>query len=235
VTVTTFNSLRHLRRELCKTQGEMAGPDIADCSVSTIVSLEIGRLKLSPKLGWRISEACGIDYGWLMANDESRPMINLAGQPYSPEDFTQAQDKDLESLKFYQVEPEMEIGVAYDFLCRVLEAAKEQGVNAVSGFLHRLEAYVRSEVGHFTELQDAVFGEIRQWGKENVATGKSYPKSFLFPRSAEPFKRGQERFEKAIQAIAAREKRMARLPRRPPRVNLPLPASKREASKTIKK
>jgi hypothetical protein len=208
---------------------------LGDCSRHAIESVEYGRLKLSTRLGFKISQACGVDLGWLMANDENLPMINHEGQPYkAPEDFDRAQDKELESLKFYRVEPEMEIGMAYDFLCRVLEAAQAKGVNAVSDFQHRLEVYVRSEVGHFGDLQDAVYGEIRQWGKENVATRKSYPKSFLFPRSAEPFKRGRQRFDKAIQAIADREKRMARLPRRPPPVSIPVP-KQNQASKVIKK
>src|SRR5262249_8646942 len=128
----------------------------------------------------------------------------------SAKDCERAEDEGLKSLKFYRVEPEMEIGVAYDFLCRVLKAEQAKGVDAVSDFLHRLDSYVRSEVGRFGDLQDAVYSEIRQWGKKNVAPGKSYPKSFLFPRSTEPFKRGRRKFDEAIQAIEDREKRMAR-------------------------
>ena len=83
----------------------------------------------------------------------------------------------------------MEIGIAYGLLCRVLKAAYDRGPVPVSEFSSWLERYVRSEIGNFTELQDTVYAEIRAWNRESVATGKSYGKSFLFPRSVELFKR----------------------------------------------
>jgi hypothetical protein len=114
----------------------------------------------------------------------------------------------LELLKFYRVEPEMEIGVAADLLHRVLDAARTRDVRAVSDFQKSLDDFVRREVSRFRELQDEVYQEIRQWGEENVGTGKSYPKNFLFPRSTEPFKRGKQRADKAIAAIEDRKKRL---------------------------
>jgi hypothetical protein len=79
-------------------------------------------------------------------------------------------------------------------------------VKAVSDFQRRLDDFVRREVSHFRDLQDEVYREIRQWGVENVGTGKSYPKNFLFARSTEPFKRGKQRADKAIAAIEKRGK-----------------------------
>jgi hypothetical protein len=57
-----------------------------------------------------------------MSNDENLPMVNHNGREYTMQDFEDAQDADLESLKFYRpdVEPEMEILIAADYLCRVL-------------------------------------------------------------------------------------------------------------------
>lgn len=115
--------------------------------------------------------------------------INHEGQPYTLKDFEFVQDEDLKSLRFYRVEPEMEIGVAADLLCRCLKAAYvRDDVKAVSDFRKRLEWYVRSEISRFAGLRDEVYQEIRQWGEENVGEGKSYPKTFLFPRNVEPFK-----------------------------------------------
>ena len=204
---TVFNSLRHLRQFIGLGQKEIA--DRAGCSRHAIESIEQGRLRLSTSLGFKISQATGCDFGWLMSNDESLLMINHEGQPYTKGDFELARDEELESLRFYRVEPEMEIGVAYGLLCRVLQAARARDVKDVVDFQKRLEWYVRSEVGHFRELQDAVYGEIQQWNRENVGTGKSYPKTFLFPRSAKPFELGQRKFDEAIAAIADRKKRMA--------------------------
>ena len=76
----------------------------------------------------------------------------------------------------------------------------------MSDFQKRLEHFVRSEISRFRDLQDEVYGEIRQWGERNVGTGMSYPKNFLFPRSSEPFRRGKKRADKAIAAIEKREK-----------------------------
>ena len=202
-----FSSLRHLRLFLGKTQKEFAN-EIAGCSKFTIESVETNssRLKLSTSLGFKISEATGCDYGWLMSNEENLPMISHSGRDYTLADFENARDADLESLKFYRVEPEMDILVAADILHRVLEAARKRDVKAVSDFQKRLEHYVRSEISRFRDLQDEVYREIRKWGEENIGTGKSYPKNFLFPRSTEPFKRGKKRADKAIAAIENRKK-----------------------------
>jgi DNA-binding XRE family transcriptional regulator len=202
-----FSSLRHLRLFLGKSQKEFAN-EIAGCSKFTIESLESNplRLKLSTRLAFKISESTGCDVNWLLSNSENLPMTNANGRDYSLQDWEDARDADLESLKFYRVEPEMEIGVAADLLHRVLDAARKRDIKALSDFQKRLEHYVRSEISRFRDLQDEVYQEIRQWGERNVATGKSYPKNFLFPRSLEPFKRGKKRADKAIAAIEKRLK-----------------------------
>jgi DNA-binding XRE family transcriptional regulator len=196
-------TVQQLRRFLDLGQKELA--DLAGCSRHTIESVEQGRLKLSTQLASKIAVACGVDLVWLTANNPNSPMINHEGQPYSRKDYDElTEKKGLESLRFYRVEPEMEIGVAYDLLCRTLKAAHAR--NQVPQFMHRLEHFVRSEVGRFAKLRDEVYHEIRQWGEENVGSGKSYPKSFLFPRSTEAFERGRLKFKQAITALKEREK-----------------------------
>ena len=74
----------------------------------------------------------------------------------------------------------MEIGVAYGLLCRVLQAARARDVKDVVDFRKRLEWYVRSEVGHFRELQDAVYGEIQQWNREMSELGNPIPRPSYF-------------------------------------------------------
>ena len=47
---------------------------LAGCSVSTIQSVELGRLQLSQSLAARISLGTGVNSQWLFANDSSVPM-----------------------------------------------------------------------------------------------------------------------------------------------------------------
>jgi transcriptional regulator with XRE-family HTH domain len=185
------HTLRQLREALGKDQRQMAS--LAGCTRHTIESVEQHRLKLSPRLAYKISEATGVDYAWLLANDSSLPMVNRVGEPYALDDFEFAQDSDLPPLQFHWISPEMEVGVAYDMLMQALAAARRR--NAVPQFQKRLADFLRREVGHFREIEDAVYGGHRRDGK-----------GILFPRSVEPFKRGRVRFREAIAAISAREK-----------------------------
>ena len=129
----------------------------------------------------------------------------LKSEPYTREDFELAQEA-VESIQLANIKLEMEIDVAADLLHRVYDAAQAKDMLAVSDFRRRLEFYIRSEIHRFPELRDQVYAEIRKWGEENVATGKSYPKSFLFPRSKESFLRAQKRALAGIKVIEKSEK-----------------------------
>jgi transcriptional regulator with XRE-family HTH domain len=61
-----------LRDNLSLKQNELA--QLAGCSPSTIQSIELNRLAISPSLAARISAATGADLNWLQANDLSKPM-----------------------------------------------------------------------------------------------------------------------------------------------------------------
>jgi DNA-binding XRE family transcriptional regulator len=61
-----------LRKNLALRQPELA--EIVGCSVATIQSIEVGRLKLSEGLARRIAAATGADVEWLLRNDVSEPM-----------------------------------------------------------------------------------------------------------------------------------------------------------------
>src|SRR6516165_10387001 len=61
-----------LRKNLALRQTQLA--KMVGCSVATITSVEVGRLKLSESLAKRIAAATGCDEQWLLAGDASVPM-----------------------------------------------------------------------------------------------------------------------------------------------------------------
>jgi DNA-binding XRE family transcriptional regulator len=63
-----------LRKNLALRQTELA--KMVGCSVNTITSIEVGRLKLSESLAKRIAVVTECDEQWLLANDVSVPMPN---------------------------------------------------------------------------------------------------------------------------------------------------------------
>jgi DNA-binding XRE family transcriptional regulator len=66
------HTLAILRKNLALRQPELA--EMVGCSVATIQSIEVGRLKLSESLAGRISVTTGCDRDWLLRNDVSAPM-----------------------------------------------------------------------------------------------------------------------------------------------------------------
>lgn len=71
---------------------QFAFADIVGCSLSTIQSVEVGRLKLSKGLASRIEVKTGINSGWLLENDPTKPPIDLVGEPYSREKFDRVRE-----------------------------------------------------------------------------------------------------------------------------------------------
>ena len=74
-----------MRTTLGLTQKELA--DMAECSVPTIQSVELGRLKLSEALAQRLADHTGVDLGWLLRNDRSQPMVDGQERPYTRAQF----------------------------------------------------------------------------------------------------------------------------------------------------
>jgi transcriptional regulator with XRE-family HTH domain len=206
-----FNSLRHLRTFLGKQQREMAV--IAGCSRHTVESIEQGRLKLSPRLANEIAQVTGIDSSWLLANDETLPMVTRAGAAYSVKAFELAQP-----LPLYQFAPEMNLNVATDLLHQALRAARR--CNAVQPFLRRLENFIRSEIRRFPELANEVQAEQKHetrsgWkrqfvtksrGKRQLEDKRGGKKELLLPRDAGPLQRNKRRCLEAIAEFRAWEK-----------------------------
>ena len=195
---SSFNTVAHLRKILQRTQEDFAV--LAGVSRNAVASLESGRLKLSARLANKISEQTNVNPHWLLAADPSAPMVNCDNQPWRQEDFEAAQ-KDLQerdlALQLYDREMAMEVGTAYSFLQRALQAASKKNVFAVSQFRHRLEHFVRSEIHRFGELRDEIYRELREWNERYVRTGRCHPKSFLFPRDPASFEQGRREFDAA--------------------------------------
>jgi transcriptional regulator with XRE-family HTH domain len=78
-----------MRKILRLKQSELAA--LAECSVATIQSIELNRLKLSKGLATRISLATGVNYDWLLDNDIKKPMPPLPRfDTNSPEESVQS-------------------------------------------------------------------------------------------------------------------------------------------------
>src|SRR5688572_11713846 len=87
--------LRHtlavLRQILGLGQKEMAA--LIGCSRPTIQAIELGKLKLSDKLGDRIREQTHISLLWLMKNDVHEPPISTHEKPYTKAIFEEVQSR----------------------------------------------------------------------------------------------------------------------------------------------
>jgi transcriptional regulator with XRE-family HTH domain len=96
------HNLARLRKELHQTQTHLAG--ILGVSLTTIKSVELGKLALSVSLATKIAAATGADAQWLLDNNLEAPMppLNFKNQiPVDPEEWLRA--KLLESFG-YQLE-----------------------------------------------------------------------------------------------------------------------------------
>jgi DNA-binding XRE family transcriptional regulator len=78
-----------LRLFLGLTQQQMA--NLCDCAWATIQAIEHGKLRLSERLGERITSATNVSMKWLMGGEPEAPIINKEGAPYTKTDFEEAQ------------------------------------------------------------------------------------------------------------------------------------------------
>lgn len=85
--------LRHtlavLRNVIGLTQKEMAA--LLECSVPTVQAIELGKLKLSQKLGARVAFQTAVSLRWLLEDDPSRPPEDDHDRPYNKRVFDQRQ------------------------------------------------------------------------------------------------------------------------------------------------
>jgi transcriptional regulator with XRE-family HTH domain len=176
---------RHVLAKVRRALGNISQRELADyvgCSVDTIRSIEQDRLKLPKRLAWRISDAIGISYDWLLDNDLSRPPVNQAGQPYSRDDLIIAQDERMpfpigaEPLPVLTPVPPLPADPPKDDktkrlrrACRalrlMLEEASGQPDHGAAFFLAEVERFVRDQLREFPELRS----ELEQRQKRSGA------------------------------------------------------------------
>lgn len=90
------SSLRHtlavLRITIGLTQKELA--NILKCSAPTIQAIELGRLKLSEGLAFKVSQETGCSLQWLLDNDVSKPPVRVFDErPLMKETFESIQGR----------------------------------------------------------------------------------------------------------------------------------------------
>ena len=70
--------------------GQKAFANLIGTTEHTVVSLELGRLKLSQRLAWDIARATGVGLHWLLDGNPKSAIANIKGGPYTKKDFEQA-------------------------------------------------------------------------------------------------------------------------------------------------
>jgi transcriptional regulator with XRE-family HTH domain len=148
---TLRHALAILRERLGHlTQKELAA--YAGTSTWTIQAIELGKLKLSERLAFRISEATGVSYAWLMQNDLSRPPVNSRNEPYSEADLSRAQNKGLQEGRMSGLNGKMELTQAY-YILRLIRDKLAKNPDELSFFLSRLKGYLQTELAKIPDMQ----------------------------------------------------------------------------------
>jgi transcriptional regulator with XRE-family HTH domain len=150
-------TFRHVLARLRERLGNMTQKELAahgGTSVWTIQAIELGKLKLSQGLAFKISEATGVDYGWLLENDLSREPVNQDQKPYSEADLIRAQEKGIKQERLKHTNGKMDLTQAY-FLLRLVWEDVVKKPDELSFFLFRLKQFVDSELRKIPALQEA--------------------------------------------------------------------------------
>jgi type I restriction enzyme R subunit len=124
---------------------------LVGCSHPTIQAIELGRLKLSKKLAWAISEATGVAPEWLLQNDLTKPPWNNIGasQPYTVADFDRVQNKEtLSELAGSKLDRELLLKrIAFQFDDDITKVLREAVREDASGSkLHLVDRLLKSAV-----------------------------------------------------------------------------------------
>ena len=178
------------------------------CSRYLIQSIEAGRKTLSARIASEISRKTGVDLAWLTNDDPSADMIRSCRYVHTPARIFNRAQASLRTLEgSHHLLRNLQLGVAFDLLHRLLAASRLKGKDDVDGFVERLEKFIKSELEHHTALEDAVYGERRRAKETARKSGRVIALSFLTPFDDKPFHRGRERLATAIAAFTARRVR----------------------------
>jgi transcriptional regulator with XRE-family HTH domain len=125
------------------------------CSVDTIRSVEIGRLKLSEKLATKMFHETGISPEWLLNGDPSAPPISRSGDPYTRAKFDQAQASKLKN-HYDQPTPWSRNLDAFGFCTRIIaileSAATRKNYHMALYKVHTALGSLQRELGVDEEL-----------------------------------------------------------------------------------
>ncbi|MFT5469321.1 MAG: transcriptional regulator with XRE-family HTH domain [Verrucomicrobiales bacterium] len=134
------HSLALLRQELDLAQKELAA--IADCSVATVQSIELGRLKLSEKLAARISKKTGVSMIWLLAGEPKRPIPAAETRPgrkiieFERRHFDAAQAG--EKQEWVEADFDVSFRIWQQDLTAILRSAQARGVDDARRCYYRI-------------------------------------------------------------------------------------------------
>jgi transcriptional regulator with XRE-family HTH domain len=146
------HNLARLRLFLNLRQPEMAKH--AGCSVHTIQSVELGRLRLSEELARRISAATGVHFRWLLENDLEAEIVGSRGHPFTKSDFECVQaNKKIGSSEFMQFMIKDYAASFYGQIRALLSSAVKRDLSEVAVWkLAKFLDECRNEFGHDNKL-----------------------------------------------------------------------------------
>jgi hypothetical protein len=118
-------------------------------------------------------------------------MINYRGQPYTFNDFEEAQkevDPFLEDNGYLAKLSYMELLEAHAIMIDIFNSFRGDPFGA-GQFIHRVTDFVRTEEKKRPEVHRSLQALRQKWLKNKVAPGIMFPKSWLFPRDPAIFDR----------------------------------------------
>ena len=137
------HNLARLRLLIGLGQKEMA--EIVGCSTPTIRAVELGKLKLSEGLAFRISLATGIDAAWLLENDLTKPPVSTDGGEYTHRFYeaTRANNTPHHADSIFVASRLDEFNFAtYGRLCRLGVALTKMGDSSLAIAVWRLQKFL---------------------------------------------------------------------------------------------
>jgi transcriptional regulator with XRE-family HTH domain len=122
--------------------------EVLGCSVSTINSVESGRLRLSAALARKIHYNSGISIGWLMDGDPTAPPVSADGREYTKAIFeeVQARKKYFATSQDFAV-ARIALGFFRDILAMLVNANRKRNYHLAAYRIGKAIAELRAEFG----------------------------------------------------------------------------------------
>lgn len=202
-----------------RSMGQKELAELAGCSLATIQSVELGRLKLSQRLAEKIATVCGVSPDWLLQDDPSAPPTAwLRNGEFTAEVFKATQAASTKFDPGGQAISRWNMGfhLADLFACYV--TAEKRGVSSAFLFRNRLARLITSleadypldlhtmeDQGLPVRLQKAIGGSYATTPTPASPPAES-PKTSP-PRPASPVRGNASKASSSPRARAARKSR----------------------------